>query len=107
MSAPIVAHAAASTKPNTPHAPELERGSFTDGSRSYTVRASSADAPDSFQVYTGEARDIVLIVSGLNSGELKATWGPTWRTASDAWREWVEAQSFMVFYNGEARFCNG
>ncbi|WP_100446291.1 hypothetical protein [Glycomyces xiaoerkulensis] len=107
MSAPIVAHATGKTKSVTPNRADLERGSFTDGVRSYTVRVSGDDAPDSFQVHTGPARDIVLVVSGLNSGELHATWGPSWRGASDAWREWVEAKAFMTFYNGEGRFCDG
>ncbi|WP_026922586.1 hypothetical protein [Glycomyces arizonensis] len=113
MSAPIVAHATVKTKPNPPRGAELERGSFADSVRTYTVRASSQTAPDSFQVHTGDARDIVLVISGLNTGELHATWGPGWRTASESWREWAEAQAFMVFYNGEqpstanVRVCNG
>ncbi|MCC3764072.1 hypothetical protein K3N28_13455 [Glycomyces sp. TRM65418] len=79
----------------------LERGRFSDGRRSFTVRASSAQAPDSFQVFvTGNAADIVLIVSGLTSGNLHATWGEEWRAASEAEREWFQAWAFHVFYNG-------
>ena len=92
----------------------LERGAFSDGVRTFTVRASSEDAPDSFQVYAnGQPCEIVLVISGLISGELKAAWGPDWRSASEPWREWAEAQAFMVFYNGRstfrgtARVCNG
>ncbi|HEU5129279.1 MAG TPA: hypothetical protein VFU12_14935 [Glycomyces sp.] len=57
--------------------------------------------------------EIVLVVSGLNSGALKATWGPGWITASEEWRQWCEAEAFMVFYNGtkaavgRVRVCNG
>lgn len=101
-------------------ADSLERGAFHDEVRTYKVRASSADAPDSFQVYTGEREDIVLIVSGLNSGDLKATWGPFWRGFKPHWRAWVEDSAFRVFYSrnrrrsspeptarDSARFCDG
>ncbi|THV41209.1 hypothetical protein [Glycomyces buryatensis] len=76
----------------------LERGSFRDEFRIYRVRASSADKPDSFQVYTGEREDIVLIVSGLNSGELKATWGPLWRSFKPHWKTWFEESAFRAFH---------
>jgi hypothetical protein len=94
----------------------LVRGRFHDDYRSYKVRASSADAPDSFQVVTGESEDIVLIVSGLNSGDLKATWGPFWRSFKPNWKVWVEDSAFRVFYSGRAavastppmvKFCEG
>lgn len=89
-----------SPRPAGPTNPEgLERGSFSDEYRTYRVRASSADAPDSFQVLTGESDDIVLIVSGLNSGELKATWGPFWRSFKPNWKVWVEESAFRVFYS--------
>jgi hypothetical protein len=74
----------------------LERGEFSDSLRSYKVRVSGTDAPDSFQVYTGQREDIVLIVSGLNSGDLKATWGPDWRGAEEEWKVWVEECAFSV-----------
>jgi len=102
---------AGSTKPDG-----LERGSFHDDYRTYLVRASSADAPDSFQVLTGNNEDIVLIVSGLNSGELKATWGPFWRSFKPTWKVWVEESAFRVFYSQRQpiasapvswRFCEG
>ncbi|WP_156926027.1 hypothetical protein [Glycomyces arizonensis] len=92
----------------------IERGAFSDGVHSFSVRASSGDAPDFFQVYTsGKVAEIVLVVSGLNAGTLKATWGLNWVTASEEWREWCEAEAFMVFYNGtkpavgRVRVCNG
>jgi hypothetical protein len=77
-------------------AESLERGEFRDSLRTYKVRVSGSDAPDSFQVYTGQREDIVLIVSGLNSGELKATWGPGWRGAEEEWKVWVEECAFSV-----------
>ncbi|HEU5129328.1 MAG TPA: hypothetical protein VFU12_15195 [Glycomyces sp.] len=92
----------------------LDRGHFTDGVRTFHVRCSSETAPDSFQVYAdGNPEAIVLVLSGLNSGALKATWGPGWITASEEWRQWCEAEAFMVFYNGtkaavgRVRVCNG
>lgn len=92
----------------------LYRGRFSDGQRHFTVRASSAEAPDSFQVYAGaEPADIVVVVSGLVSWNLRATWGDGWRSASDEWKAWLKDQAFMVFYNGrppeagKVRVCNG
>jgi len=99
----------------------LERGRFTDGHTDFTVCASSLTAPDSFQVYTTQYRaDIVLIVSGLNSGNLHATWGQGWRAFAPDWKARVEDAAFKVFYTGHhitnrpneggpgpVRFCNG
>ncbi|SDE53286.1 hypothetical protein [Glycomyces harbinensis] len=99
----------------------LERGRFNDGHTDFTVCASSANAPDSFQVFANQIRaDIVLIVSGLNSGHLHATWGQGWRTFTPEWKIWVEDAAFKVFYNGHhidnrpedggpgtVKFCNG
>ena len=79
----------------------LVRGRFTDGSREYSVCASSAVVPDSFQVFAGGNRaDIVLIVSGLTTGDLHATWGDEWRSMSGEWREWARNCAFHVFHNG-------
>lgn len=78
----------------------LERGEFRDSLRTYKVRVSSNEAPDSFQVYTGSREGIVLIVSGLNSGDLKATWGPGWRGAEAEWKVWVEECAFGLLYGG-------
>lgn len=99
----------------------IKRGQFTDGHTTFAVRASSSFAPDSFQVSAGNnSADIVLIVSGLNSGNLHATWGQGWRAFSPDWKVWVEESAFKVFYNGrninrpgpddapgKVRFCNG
>lgn len=94
----------------------LERGAFHDDFRTYHVRASSVDAPDSFQVYSGPREDIVLIVSGLNSGDVKTTWGPFWRGAKPQWKTWCEDSAFRVFRSGRrtvgsaptsVRFCDG
>ncbi|WP_157975098.1 hypothetical protein [Glycomyces dulcitolivorans] len=99
-----------------PTSGQLERGRFTDGHTDFTVRASSPVAPDSFQVSAdGNAADIVLIVSGLNSGRLHATWGDGWRTFAPDWKVWVEDAAYKVFYNGvgfddrsgKVRFCEG
>ncbi|GAB4007046.1 hypothetical protein GCM10029992_59650 [Glycomyces albus] len=97
-----------------PRTTDLTRGSFTDGVRTFTVRASGPVAPDSFQVYAnGNPAEVVLVISGIGSGELRATWGAQWRTASETWRDWCEASAFMVFYNGRGpapgsvRACNG
>lgn len=97
-----------------PIARTLERGRFSDGVRTFSVRASSGDAPDSFQVYTdGGQGELVLVITGLISRELRASWSLEWRSASDSWREWLEANAFMVFYNGDrpaigkVRVCNG
>lgn len=79
----------------------IERGTFTDGARTFSVRASSEGEPDSFQVCVRDkVGEIVLVISGLNAGTLKATWGLNWVTASEEWHEWCEAEAFMVFYNG-------
>lgn len=93
--------------------PALERGSFSGGGV-FTVRASSVPAPDSFQVYANaDPADIVLIVSGLNSGNLRATWGDDWRSLNEEWKGWFKSQAFMTFYNGstpaigKVRFCDG
>jgi hypothetical protein len=75
-------------------------------------------APDSFQVSaTQNPADLVLIVSGINSGHLHATWGQGWRTLAPDWKMWVEEAAFKVFYSGHCidnrngggavRFCSG
>lgn len=79
----------------------LERGEFRDSLRTYQVRVSNSEAPDSFQVYTGPREDIVLIVSGLNEGDLRATWGPGWRGAEEDWRIWVEECAFALVIAGK------
>jgi hypothetical protein len=91
---------------------QLVRGTFRDNYRSYTVRASSAVAPDSFQVIAGGREDVVLVVSGLNSGDLKATWGQYWRRLKPQDKIWLEEQAFRIFYrpglaDAKVRFCGG
>jgi hypothetical protein len=55
----------------------------------------------------------VVIVSGLASWNLRATWGDGWRSAGAEWKSWCKDQAFMVFYNGRppasgsVRVCNG
>ncbi|MQM25039.1 hypothetical protein [Glycomyces albidus] len=92
----------------------LERGRFSDGRRRFAVRASSENAPDSFQVYAdGNPADIVVVIAGLTSWDLHATWGEGWRSASAEWKEWCQDQAFLAFYNGRppvpgrTRVCNG
>lgn len=88
-------------QPSKPEPDPLERGRFGDGSRAFTVCASSLSAPDSFQVYASENRaDLVLIVSGLSTGDLHSTWGDEWRTRSAQWRSWARDCAFHVFHNG-------
>jgi hypothetical protein len=98
----------------------LERGQFSDGRRIFVVRASSTEAPDSFQVHAkGNRTDVILVVSGLNSGNLHATWSEEWRSASPEWREWARNNAFKTFHTvrtssgtqpanpGKIRFCRG
>lgn len=121
MSRPIVAHAPDNPNRESQGTDPLVRGTFGDHQIHFTVRASSAVAPDSFQVsVANNAADLVLIVSGLNSGHLHATWGHGWRTFAPEWKAWFEDSAFAVFYNGraidnrlqrprpgEVRFCDG
>ncbi|WP_157975217.1 hypothetical protein [Glycomyces dulcitolivorans] len=95
-------------------AASLDRGTFQDDYRSYTVRASSAVAPDSFQVITGvQQNDVVLVISGLNSGDLKATWGRFWNGLKPHAKVWLEEQAFRIFYRDRLdsakffRHCDG
>ena len=98
----------------------LVRGDFSDGHTKFRVRASSGVAPDSFQVSADDnPADLVLIVSGINTGHLHATWGDGWRAFAPDWKVWVEDAAFQVFYNGRhivnrpegglgtVKFCNG
>ena len=93
---------------------ELDRGRFSYGNLTFTVRASGPGTPDSFQVYAnGNPADIVLVVSGLNSRSLHATWGDDWRSWDEDWKLRFKEHAFMVFYNGpnpppgKVRVCNG
>lgn len=97
-------------EPGKADAAALLRGTFHDDFQTYHVVASSADAPDSFKAVTGERDDIVLVISGLNSGDLKATWGPPWRGYRADWKLWFEEEAFRLFYKdvrlGEQRGAN-
>jgi hypothetical protein len=76
VSSTIVAHAPDNPNRDPRGTDPLIRGTFTDGHSHFTVRASTAQVPDSFHVsVTDNPADIVLIVSGLNTGNLHATWG--------------------------------
>lgn len=92
----------------------LARGGFTDGTHEFWVYATTADAPDSFQVAAdGNRADIVMVVSGLNTGVQHATWGDEWRSRSAEWQEWAKSCAFHVFDKGSllaeprTRFCDG
>jgi hypothetical protein len=100
----------------TPSPAALVRGTFTWSRWEFTVRASSAEAPDSFQVFAnGNPADIVLIVSGITGGNLHATWGDGWRAYDAEWKRRFRDHAFLVFYNGTQapaarrgeRFCDG
>ncbi|MEU6858629.1 hypothetical protein AB0B28_07130 [Glycomyces sp. NPDC046736] len=93
------------------------RGTFGDQQQHFTVRASSETAPDSFHVSVADnPADLVLIVSGLTTGHLHATWGEGWRAFAPEWKAWFEDCAFGIFYNGrvagrprpgQVRFCEG
>lgn len=97
----------------------VRRGSFSDGAGStFHVFASSADAPGALFVhYESNRADAVLIVTGLSSGNLHASWGPRWRAAARPWQRWCQGAALHVFYNGgeaapatatgRARVCDG
>lgn len=124
MSSTIEAHTPDNPNPHPRGTDPLVRGHFTDGHTDFTLRASSTTAPDSFQVSANHnPADLVLIVSGINTGHLHATWGQAWRAFAPDWKVWIEDAAFRVFYNGHAianrsdsagplgsgkvRFCNG
>ncbi|MBO3731340.1 hypothetical protein [Glycomyces niveus] len=103
----------------SPNPDLLVRGGFTDEVDGFWVYALSAASPDAFQVCAnGNQADIVLIVSGLHSGLIHATWGEGWRSRSVEWREWAKGCAMHVFANGsllkepqtgarKVRFCDG
>ena len=59
---------------------ETERGMFSDGIDRFSGCASPAlSVPGSFRVYLGRrGGDLVLVVSGISSEDLKASWGEKW-----------------------------
>lgn len=98
---------------------ETERGRFSDGIDRFVVCASPASSvPGSFRVYLGHrGGELVLVVSGISSEDLRATWGERWRELSPLWKEWMQLTAFTVFYTGgadlpkepigRAKFCEG
>lgn len=100
---------------------EVRRGDFDFYGEAFEVFASSADAPESMRVYpTGGAHDaLVLVVSGLNSGDLKASWGKPWSERSEEWRDSFEERAYRAYLRpesnsgtaapaiGRVRVCNG
>ncbi|MEU6247623.1 hypothetical protein [Glycomyces sp. NPDC047010] len=86
---------------------EVQRGTFDkDGSR-FDVCASSALAPEAMRVYqAGDRSVIALVVSGLNSGDLKASWGAGWGDYPLEWRDDFEERAYRA-YVSRVRVCNG
>lgn len=97
-------------------------GSFSDGAGStFHVFASSSYAPGALFVhYESNRADAVLIVTGLSSGNPRASWGPHWRATARPWQRWCQEAALHVFYNGgeatqaaqatatgRARVCDG
>jgi hypothetical protein len=82
---------------------EVQRGSFTKNGATFDVYASSEHAPEAMRVYLAEDRtSIVLVVTGLNSGDLKAGWGLPWRDYPEEWREDFEERAYRAYVNREA-----
>jgi len=112
-----MSYPSAQSKPSPSPVDPLERGRFSDGRRTFVVCASSITAPDSFQVYTkGNRADLILIVSGLTTHDLHATWSAEWRALPEEWREWARVNAFRVFHSVRTteparsrgvRFCDG
>lgn len=99
---------------------EVRRGSFDFNGAEFEVFASSADAPESMRVYpVGRHDSLVLVVSGLNSGDLKASWGMPWSEHPQEWRDSFEERSYRTYINrgadtgptvratAKVRVCNG
>jgi hypothetical protein len=79
----------------------LLRGHFTDGHTHFAVHASTAKDTDAFHVSVSDnPADIVLIVSGLITKQLHATWAESWRIFAPDWKLWVHDAAFQVFYTG-------
>jgi hypothetical protein len=99
---------------------EVRRGSFRRDGAEYDVFASSANAPESMRVYAaGDRNALVLVVAGLNSGDLKPSWAMPWREYGDKWRETFEELAYRAYVSrngtprpsvrgrGIVRVCNG
>jgi len=86
---------------------EVQRGSFEKDGTRFDVCASSALAPEAMRVYqAGDRSVIALVVSGLNSGEMKASWGSGWGAYPEEWRDDFEERAYRA-YVSRVRFCNG
>jgi hypothetical protein len=86
---------------------EVRRGSFDMDGSLFDVCASSAFAPEAMRVYpAGDRSVIALVVSGLNSGELKASWGSGWGAYPEEWRDDFEERAYRA-YVSRVRVCNG
>lgn len=99
---------------------EVRRGSFVKDGSLFEVCASSANAPEAMRVYPeGDRSRIALVVSGLNSGDLKASWGAGWADYPQEWREDFEDSAYRTYVSretapilttketGTVRVCNG
>jgi hypothetical protein len=77
---------------------EVQRGSFIKDERMFNIYASSAHAPDTMRVYPADAYgSIVLIMSGLNSRNMKASWGLPWRGFAEEWRDDFEERAYRAY----------
>jgi hypothetical protein len=99
---------------------EVRRGSFNQDGTTFEVCASSAHAPEAMRVYpAGDRSALVLVVSGLNSGDLKVNWGQPWRGYPAQWREDFEERAYRAYVSrgaeppssgraaGAVRVCEG
>lgn len=83
---------------------EVRRGSFVKDGLWFDVFASSAVAPEAMYVFqSGDRSTIALVVSGLNSGDLKASWGAGWDAYSPEWREDFEEQAYRAYVTRDTR----
>lgn len=77
---------------------EVRRGSFAKDGNTFEVYASSADAPEAMRVYpAGDRSTLVMVVSGLNSRDLKAAWGLPWRNFAEDWRDDFEERAYRAY----------
>jgi hypothetical protein len=83
---------------------EVRRGSFAKDGLWFDVCASSAVAPEAMRVYqSGDRSTIALVVSGLNSGDLKASWGAGWDAYPREWRDDFEELAYRAYVSRDAR----
>lgn len=83
---------------------EVKRGSFVQDGSAFDVCASSEHAPEAMRVYpAGDRSALVLVVSGLNSGDMKANWGQPWRDYPDQWRDDFEERAYRAYVSRDAK----